>query len=92
MSRILVCAVAAMLMTAARSLASDSQVERSSLAGLPTLSVVVEELPSVAQTNGLTVALLQADVERRVRQAGISVTPDADAAAVGAVHRLVRRR
>jgi hypothetical protein len=79
MSRILVCAVAAMLMTAARSLASDSQVERSSLAGLPTLSVVVEELPSVAQTNGLTVALLQADVERRVRQAGISVTPDADA-------------
>src|SRR5207253_7082964 len=59
--------------------ASDSQVERASLTGLPTISIVVEDLPSVAQTNGLTAAALQADVEKRVRQAGISITPDADA-------------
>src|SRR5439155_23398522 len=70
---------AALLTLAAPSLASDSQVERESLAGLPTISIVVEELPSVAPANGLTVSALQADVDRRLRQAGISITPDADA-------------
>jgi hypothetical protein len=59
--------------------AEDSQVERATLMGLTPISVVVEELAPIAQANGLSTAALQADAERRLRQAGISVTPDADA-------------
>ena len=77
--RLCACAAIAFLVIAAPCLASDSQIERASLTGLPTISIVVEELPSIATTNGLTVQALQTDVERRVRQAGISITPDADA-------------
>jgi hypothetical protein len=54
---------------------SDSQVERASLTGLTTISVVVED---VAPAAGVTAAI-QSEVERRLRQAGISITPDADA-------------
>lgn len=59
--------------------AADSAIERASLAGLKTISIVVENLSAAAAPSGLTTAALQTDVERRVRQAGISVTPDADA-------------
>ena len=59
--------------------ASDSQADRVTLTGLTPISVVLEELPPIAQRNGLTSAALQSDVERRLRQAGISITPDADA-------------
>ena len=59
--------------------ASDSQSDRASLAGLSVISVVVEDLPSIAASNGLTKAALQADTERRLRLAGISITPDSDA-------------
>jgi hypothetical protein len=59
--------------------AADSQVERATLTGLTPISVVVEELPAIAERSGLTTAALQADVERRLRQAGISLTTDADA-------------
>ena len=59
--------------------AGDSQVERASLTSLTPLSIVVEDLAPVAQANGLSTPALQAEVERRVRQAGISITPDADA-------------
>lgn len=59
--------------------ASDSQVERVSLTGLTAISVVVEDLPAIARANGLNTEALQADVERRIRQAGISITPDSDA-------------
>jgi hypothetical protein len=59
--------------------ASDSQEERVTLTGLTPVSVVVEELAPIAVKNGLTAAMLQADVERRLRQAGITMTPDADA-------------
>ncbi|MEP7304442.1 MAG: hypothetical protein ABJA98_02880 [Acidobacteriota bacterium] len=59
--------------------ASDSDTERVSLTGLTAVSVVVEDLSSVAQKSGLVGATLQADVERRLRQAGIQVTSDADA-------------
>ena len=59
--------------------AADSQIERASLTGLTTISVVVEELAPIAEKNGLTTVALQTSVERRLRQAGISVTPDADA-------------
>jgi type IV pilus biogenesis protein CpaD/CtpE len=64
---------------AAPAAAGDSQDDRVTLTGLTPISVVVEELSPVAQKNGLTSAALQTDVERRLRQAGISLTPDADA-------------
>ncbi len=58
---------------------NDSANERASLTGLSTMSVVVEDLSSVAAATGLTSAAIQADAERRLRQAGITLTPDADA-------------
>ena len=64
---------------AASAAASDLQSDRASLAGLSVISVVVEDLPSIATSNGLTKAALQADAERRLRLAGISLTPDSDA-------------
>src|SRR5579863_5064235 len=69
----------ACLLSQPTAMASDSQVERVSLTGLTALSVVVEDLAQAATQNGLTSAALQTDVERRLRQAKISVTPDADA-------------
>jgi hypothetical protein len=59
--------------------ASDSQIERATLAGLTPISVVIEGLSPVAEKTGLTNAVLESDVEKRIRQAGISMTPDADA-------------
>ncbi|MBI3490294.1 MAG: hypothetical protein HY047_00600 [Acidobacteria bacterium] len=59
--------------------AADSAIERATLTGLTTMSVVVEGLPPIAEKNGLTSAALQADVTRRLRQAGISIIEDADA-------------
>ena len=59
--------------------ANDSQAERVTLTGLTPISVVVEDLAPIAERNGLTGATFQADVERRLRQAGITMTPDADA-------------
>ena len=64
---------------AAAASASDSAIERISLTGLTTLSVVVEDLAAVAEKSGLTRATLESDAQRRLQQAGISVTPDADA-------------
>ena len=71
--------VTALVCVATAAAASDSQPERASLAGLSALSVVVEDLPSIATNNGLTTAALYADTERRLRLAGISITPDSDA-------------
>jgi len=59
--------------------ASDSQADRVTLTGLTPISVVVEDLPAVVQRSGLTTDALDADVARRLRQAGIVLTPDADA-------------
>jgi hypothetical protein len=71
--------VACFMGLAASAAAADSQIERASLTGLTSISVVVEALAPVAEKNGLTTAALQTDVERRLRQAGINITPDADA-------------
>ena len=72
--------LAAWLLTEPRpATASDSAVDRATLAGLTPISVVVEDLSPIAEENGLTTAAVQGDVSRRLRQAGISVTPDADA-------------
>lgn len=59
--------------------AADSAIERASLAGLTTMSVVVEGLAPIAEKNGLTSVALQSEVERRLRQAGLSIIEDADA-------------
>ncbi len=59
--------------------AADSQVERASLTGLTVMSVVVEELGPLAAKAGLTTEAMQKDVEGRLRQAGLSITSDADA-------------
>ena len=71
--------VAWLIGLAAPASAADSPIERASLTGLTTISVVVEALAPIAEKSGLTTAALQTDVERRLRQAGINVTPDADA-------------
>jgi hypothetical protein len=71
--------VVALMGPATMASASDSEVERASLTGLTNLSVVVEDLAAVAGKSGLVGATLQADVERRLRQAGISVISDSDA-------------
>src|SRR5262245_40575396 len=80
MRPIILAAIVAWLLTplTARA-AGDSQVERASLAGLTPISIVVEDLAPIAQTNGLTTSALQSEIERRVRQAEITITPDADA-------------
>ncbi len=59
--------------------AADSAIERATLTGLTSMSVVVEGLPPIAEKNGLTTAALQSEVTRRLRQAGISIVEDADA-------------
>ncbi len=64
---------------AAPAAASDTANERASLTGLTTMSVVVEELSSSATAAGLKADAIQADAERRLRAAGIMLTPDADA-------------
>jgi len=69
----------ACLSISAPAIAGDSQDDRVTLTGLTPVSVEVEELSAVAQKNGLTAASLKTDVERRLRQAGIALTPDADA-------------
>jgi hypothetical protein len=71
--------VVALIGLATTASANDSEAERASLTGLTSLSVVVEDVSAAAGKSGLVGATLQADVERRLRQAGISLTPDSDA-------------
>lgn len=71
--------VTALVCVATTASAGDSEADRATLAGLSALSVVVEDLPSIATNNGLTGTALSADTERRLRLAGISITPDSDA-------------
>jgi hypothetical protein len=59
--------------------ASDTQIDRATLTGLPSISVVVEDLSAVAQKNGLAADTIEADALRRLRQAAVPITPDADA-------------
>jgi hypothetical protein len=79
MRRVLSLAMSALLMAPLTAAASDSDTERASLTGLTTVSVVVEELSAAAKKSGLSGDALQAGVERKLKEAGISVTSDADA-------------
>jgi hypothetical protein len=62
-----------------RIFASDSEVDRVTLTGLPAISVVVEDVSAAAQKNGVATGAVEAEVTRRLKQAGIPITPDADA-------------
>jgi hypothetical protein len=63
----------------ARAAAGDSPVERASLTGLTVMSVVVEDLGPLVGKLGLATEALQTDVERRLRQAGLSITAGVNA-------------
>ena len=78
-TRLVAVLVGCVLGHAAAASASDSQIERATLAGLTPVSVVVEALAPIAAKGGLTVAALESDVTARLKQAGIAVTQDADA-------------
>jgi hypothetical protein len=60
-------------------LTAASQTDPVSLTGLTAISVVVEDVPSAASRAGLSTSALQADAERALRRAGITITPDSDA-------------
>ena len=75
-------AVAAMTLGMPRPLpALDTPNERVSLAGLTGVHLVVEEVGPEGEREGVTAAGLQADVELRLRQAGLRVLTAAEAVA-----------
>ncbi|RPI09980.1 MAG: hypothetical protein EHM71_04665 [Zetaproteobacteria bacterium] len=55
--------------------AGDGPAERASLKGIPSLQAVVEPVWPDAEGDGLTTAQLEADIELRLRQAGLKVVP-----------------
>ncbi len=57
--------------------ADDTPQSRASLKGITTLTVVVENLDPDAERDGLTRNQIQTDVELRLRQAGIRLSPAA---------------
>ena len=64
------------LLVAASPGRADDERQRQTLAGLKGLSIVVEDLSPEAEKDGLSGATLQADLEAKVRGAGISVLTD----------------
>ena len=60
-------------------LKAAAQSDPVSLTGLTVISVVVEDVPSAVSRAGLSTSALQADAERTLKQAGITVTTDSDA-------------
>ena len=53
--------------------AGDTKIDRATLKGLKGVEVVIQDIRSEAQGDGLTKDLLQKDVELRLRKAGIKV-------------------
>jgi hypothetical protein len=62
-----------------RVVASDTATDRASLTGLNVLSVVVEDLGPLASKAGLSTDTMTREVETRLKNAGLVLTPDADA-------------
>jgi hypothetical protein len=56
-------------------LASDAELNRRTLKGIKSISVLVENLSDAAISDGLSVSQIQTDVELRLRLAGIRVDP-----------------
>jgi len=71
--------VAGFLLTPCAVRPAHAQADPVSLTGLTAISVVVEDLPPVAERNGVTANGLKAETEKTLRQAGIAITPDSDA-------------
>jgi len=71
--------LAASLVVLLSPLPAAAQSDPVSLTGLTAISVVVEDVPSAVSRAGLSTSTLQADTERTLKQAGITVTPDSDA-------------
>jgi hypothetical protein len=67
----------ALLLPACEASANDSQLERNSLRGLATFSIVVDPPESELQDRGLTVATVQTEVEQRLLKAGLHVDTSA---------------
>jgi hypothetical protein len=63
----------ALLLPAGQASADDSQLERNTLRGLATFSIVVDPPESELQDRGLTVAAIQTEVEQRLLKAGLRV-------------------
>jgi hypothetical protein len=63
----------ALLLPACDASANDSQLERNTLRGLATFSVVVDPPESELQERGLTVAAIQTEVEQRLSNAGLRI-------------------
>jgi hypothetical protein len=59
--------------------ASDTATDRASLTGLTVMSVVVEDLGPLASKAGLSTDTMTREVEARLKNAGLTITPDADA-------------
>lgn len=75
----LVSALAGALALAGPALAIDTPNERLSLGGLTSVHVVVDDLSPAAERQGITRAGLQADLEGRLRRAGLGVLNATDA-------------
>jgi len=78
---------ASVILVAAAPIRADDERQRQTLAGLRGVSIVVEDVNPDAEKDGLTAAALHADIEGKLRQAGIAVlTEDQAARASGAPH------
>ena len=76
--RNLVCsivAIGALLFWGPSVRAGDGDLDRASLRGLESVSLVVEDLPHEAEQDGLTRGTLEADAQLELRHAGVNVVP-----------------
>jgi len=64
-----------LLLPALPAWAGDTPMERASLRGITSVRVLVEPISPDAAQDGLSTAQLEADVELRLRQAGLQVVP-----------------
>jgi hypothetical protein len=72
-SRAILSSLMAMAIVSLAAAAEDDQYARSTLRGLPGVYVAVEALDPDIQKDGLTIAMLKADTELRLRMAGVKV-------------------
>ena len=75
------------LLVVAEPVRADDERQRQTLAGLRGISIVVEDVNPDAEKDGLTAATLHADMQQKLRQAGVPVlTEDQAARAPGSPH------
>ncbi len=75
------------LLVVAEPVRAEDERQRQTLAGLRGVSIVVEDVNPDAEKDGLTAETLHADMQQKLRQAGVAVlTEDQAARAPGAPH------